>query len=408
MKKISIIALAPFLLCAQDLSSLVESSLNNQLVKSTTYNVESIKSTLDSVKKGYMPRVTLNAAYQNTNEETVSTPDSSFVTSANISYVVYDGGKKEATYASLESNIKSGNENLSSLKNSLSLQVVSYYFNYHSLLSQKEAIQKEIETLNAQQNRLQKFLEAGTTTSDEVDKIISRVQSANVQLHEIELNMQTILHNLEYLTSSKVTIEGSSTIMAIDNIDEELRSDIKALEHDMEAQLKNARGEKSGDYPTVTVQNSYTYYDLNYDNKAYDSGLDDQNILSLNLSWNLYDFGSRDKAYESAYKQYQGIKSKYEYEKNRANVDLKLALRAYDIAKLKIASAASALKAASSTYEVIEAKYQNGLVDNVAYLEALSEKYSAQSSLKGAKYDLEVKKAQIIYHSGKNIWEYIK
>jgi hypothetical protein len=47
-------------------------------------------------------------------------------------------------------------------------------------------------------------------------------------------------------------------------------------------------------------------------------------------------------------------------------------------------------------------------VDNVAYLEALSERSNAQSALETALYDLEIKKANIIYHSGKNLQEYIK
>ncbi len=78
--------------------------------------------------------------------------------------------------------------------------------------AQKEAKIKEIEQLLAQQKRLERFLDAGTTTSDEVDKIISRVESANVTLHEIELDIQTIIHNLEYVIGRVVTIEKGSTV----------------------------------------------------------------------------------------------------------------------------------------------------------------------------------------------------
>jgi outer membrane protein TolC len=134
----------------------------------------------------------------------------------------------------------------------------------------------------------------------------------------------------------------------------------------------------------------------------------DQNIISLNLSWKIFDFGSTTKAYESAYRRYLALKSQYEYEKNKASVDLKLAYKSYNIGKLKISSAQAGLRAAESAYESIKAKFQNGLVDNVAYLEALSERSNAQSALETALYDLEIKKANIIYHSGKNLQEYIK
>jgi len=408
VKKLYLLAFTPFYLFGQDLSALIESSLQNKLVKSSTYNVEAIKSDLDSTKSKYLPKFTIGANYNNTNKETPSTPDSSITSYANVSYIVYDGGKKYATYDTLEQNIKSGEQNINSLKNKISLEVINYYFNYLSLLSAKQAKQKEIETLSAQQERLEKFYEVGTTTSDEVDKIISRVQSQNVRLHEIELDIQTILHNLEYITSNKVDIQKGSSIVDINALQKSLRSDLKALEHDMKARLSSARVAKSPAYPTISLNNRYSFYDNEYENKAYDSNLEEQNILSVSFSWDLYDFGASSKAYKSVYEQYQGIKSKYEYEKNKANVDLKLALKSYDIAKLKIGSAKAALKAANSTYETIEAKYKNGLVDNIAYLDALSEKYNAKSGLDSAKFDLEVKKANIIYHSGKNLWEFIK
>ncbi|MGE3591813.1 MAG: TolC family protein, partial [Arcobacter sp.] len=161
--------------------------------------------------------------------------------------------------------------------------------------------------------------------------------------------------------------------------------------------------------PTITLDNTYSYYDNNFDNKAYENNaLDHQNITSANLSWNIFSFGETKYKYESAYKSYLASKLNYEYEKNKANVDLQLALKAYDIAKAKIKSAEANLKASESAYEVIKSKFENGLVDNVAYLQSLSEKFDALSQLKTSINDLEIKKANIIYNSGKKLEEYIK
>ncbi|MEA3513456.1 MAG: TolC family protein [Campylobacterota bacterium] len=409
MKKKYLLFLFPFYLYAQDLNELIELSLNNQLIKSSSYNVESSKKQYESVQGTYLPKVTIGATYSNASQETITTPSSSTVGYANINMTLYDGGAKGHRYNSLKSNIKNSEQNLESLKNSISLQVINYYFNYLSLLSAKDAKQKEIETLNAQEKRLQKFLEAGTTTSDEVDKIISRVQIANVTLHEIELQIQTILHNLEYLTLQNVNISKGSNIKEFLTSDETLRADIKALEYQMDSVLANAKASGSSNYPMVSLDNTYYSYEMDYDNQTWQSGaIDSQNILKISFAWKLFDFGATNKAEQSVYKQYLALKSKYEYEKNKASVDLKLALKSYEIAKLKITSANAGLDAANSTYDTIEVKYQNGLVENVTYLEALSEKYNAISVLKSAKYDLEIKKANIIYHSGKNLWEYIK
>lgn len=397
----------PLILLGQNLDELVELSLKNQLINSYEYDTDSIKKEYESVKSSYYPKLDVSATYSNTNEETPSVPNDGIRSSASINFVLYDGNKRSNTFSKYRSNIKSSQESLNSSKNQIALDVSFYYFNYLALLAQKEAKLKQIDQLKAQEERLSKFLAVGSTTKDEVEKIISRVESENVNLHSIELDLQTILSNLEYITGKKISISEGSMIKDYQVTQDSQRADIKALEYDVKAQFDNAKVEKSGYLPTITLDNTYTDYDYNYDNSAYES-IEDQNIFSVNMKWNLFSFGETKNRYEAQYKKYLSLKSKYEYERNRANTDLQLAQRAFNIAKLKVKSANASLKAATSAYEVIKSKYENGLIENVAYLEALSEKYDAMSLLEFAKYDLEIKKAKIIYHSGENLKDYIR
>lgn len=397
----------PLILLGQNLDELVELSLKNQLINSYEYDTDSIKKEYESVKSSYYPKLDVSATYSNTNEETPSVPNDGIRSSASINFVLYDGNKRSNTFSKYRSNIKSSQESLNSSKNQIALDVSSYYFNYLALLAQKEAKLKQIDQLKAQEERLSKFLAVGSTTKDEVEKIISRVESENVNLHSIELDLQTILSNLEYITGKKISISEGSMIKDYQVTQDSQRADIKALEYDVKAQFDNAKVEKSGYLPTITLDNTYTDYNYNYDNSAYES-IEDQNIFSVNMKWNLFSFGETKNRYEAQYKKYLSLKSRYEYERNRANTDLQLAQRAFNIAKLKVKSANASLKAATSAYEVIKSKYENGLIENVAYLEALSEKYDAMSLLEFAKYDLEIKKANIIYHSGENLKDYIR
>ena len=294
-------------------------------------------------------------------------------------------------------------------KNNIALLVIESYYNYQSFKSAKEAKQKEVETLKAQQQRLENFYKVGGVTSDQVDKIKSSLASANVALHEIELQLQTILHNLYYITGRDITIDTKEQLPAIESIEKEKRADIKALEYSVKSSLANAKSTKSGYLPTINLDNTFSVYEYDYKNDAYSSSVpDSQNIASINLSWDIFSFGSTSKQYESAYKTYLSQKDLLEYEQNKANVDLQLAKKSYTIAKLKIEAAKSNVVAANSTYDVIESQYQNGATDNVTYLDALSSKYSAQSIYEKAKNDLEIQKAKIVFHSGKNLQEYIK
>ncbi len=410
MKKIYYIFLTPLFLYGQNLEELVNLSIQNRLINASEQNLESVKDEYKSVKSGYLPSLDLGGKYGIAEKETQSLAKKAGSVNASLNYTLYDGGKKSDVYDGYESTIKSGEESLESLKNQISLTVTNYYFNYLSLVAQKEAKLKEIEQLNSQLERLNRFLNAGTTTEDEVQKIVSSVENANVNLQEIELEIVTILHNLEYITGSKVDITSGSNIKELEELSKNAeRFDIKSLEYDVQTKLSNAKAQKSGYLPTITLDNTYSYYDNNFDNKLYESNaLDHQNVASANLSWNIFSFGETKYKYESAYKSYLASKLNYEYEKNKANVDLQLAIRAYEISKSKIKSAEANLKAAESAYEVIKSKFENGLVDNVAYLQSLSEKFDAVSQLKTSINDLEIKKANIIYNSGKKLEEYIK
>lgn len=411
MKKIYFIFFTPLFLYAQTLEELVNLSIQNKLVDASQQSLESIQDEYKSIKSGYLPSLNVGAKYAITNEETQSLAEKSANTYASLNYTLYDGGKKSDIYDSYESTIKSTQKSLDSLKNNISIDVINYYYNYLSLNAKKDSKIKEIEQLESQMLRLSRFLDAETTTEDEVQKIISRVENAKVTLQEIELETQTIVHNLEYITGTKVEITEGSNIKELENITKESeRFDIKSLEFDLQTKLSKSRAEKSDYLPTITLDNTYTYYDSNYDNKTFASNnsLDSQNIISANLKWNIFSFGETQYKYESKYKEYLASKSKYEYEKNKANVDLQLALKSYDISKAKIKAAQANLNAAQSAYEVIKSKYENGLIDNVAFLESLSEKSEAISQLKTSINDLEIIKANIIYHSGKKLQEYIK
>ena len=398
----------PALLFSEGLNDLIEMSLKNKNIMSSQNSVESVKEEYKSVKKGYLPNVSVGGAYTDVSHETASYANNALDAYIDVSYTLYDGGKKDLTYKSYESQIKASQEDLKTLQNQVSLDVIEHYFNYLTYVSQKEAKLKEIEQLSAQHERLSKFLDVGTTTIDELDRIISNLESAKVELHELDLNIQTVLHELEYITGQRVNISEGSHIQ-VTNEESELRNDIKSLEHNVQTKLINAKSVKTEDNPQITLDNTFTYYDRNYNNSTYaSSAIDEQNIFSVNLSWNIFDFGTTKLAYNSAYKSFLSTKSKFEYEKNKASIDLNLALKSYNIAKLKIKSAQSALSAAISTYDVVKNKYENGLVDNVSYLEALSDKSDAQSSLSSAKYNLEVRKANVMYQKGKNVWEYVK
>ena len=409
MKKIYFTFLVPIFLYSQNLEELVNLTIENRLVESSKQNLDALKDEYKSVQRGYLPKLDAGASYSINEHEYLNNPKKRANAYGSINYMLYDGGKKYDIYDGYETNIKSGEKSLDALKNNLSLTVIQYYFDYLSLEAKKDAKQKEIEQLTAQEDRIGRFYNAGTTTEDELQKIVSRLQNAIVELQEIELNIITITHNLEYITGTQVSIKDGSKLQDINNlIQKNPRFDIQALDLSTQSKQSIAQAQKSGYYPTITLDNTFNYYDNNYDKFIDTDSNNHQNVASTNMKWNLFSFGQTKYQYESKQKEYLASRSNFEYEKNKADVDLQLALKSYNIAKAKIKSTEATLKAAQSAYEIIKSKFENGLIDNVAFLQSLTEKYDAISQHKKAINDLEVKKATIIYHSGEKLQEYIR
>lgn len=400
----------PLFLYSYTLEELLELSHKNKVVESATHTLTSRQKLYESSKSSYLPSIDIGANYQNASKETGATAQNTLKYQASLQYTIYDGGKKGNLYDQLESSIDSSKSNIEATKNSISLAVSRLYYEYFGLEADKEAIAQEIEQLKEELKRVEFFYEAGSVTKDEVAKIDSKLKNAYVLMQEAQLKTQRVVHTLEYYVSKRIEhIDGIATIKLPAQQKEIIRADIQALEYEANAILHEANIEKSQNMPIVYFDDTLSHSDYYFDDEASKSPflVENQNIATLNVSWNIFDFGATTKAYESKLQEYYSKKSLIDYEKSRADIEYRLAKISYSIAKEKVKSTKAASDAASVAYELIKFKYQNKTIDNVSYLLALSEKYMAQRDSKRALYELEVRKAELIYFSGKDIKEFL-
>ena len=400
----------PLFLYSHTLEELVEISHKNRVVEAASFSVNAKEKAYESTQSGYLPTINIGGAYLNTYKETPASAQNTLRANASLQYILYDGGKKDALYDQLLYTVDAGKENLEAVKNTISLDVTRLYFAYLSLSADKEATHQEIKQLEAELQRLEMFYKTGSVTRDEVDKIDSRLKNADVVLNEIELGIQRVLHTLEYYTTQEITIINPGSTLKIETVQSsQTRPDIKVLEFEAQALMSEALTRKSNNLPTLFFDNTLSYSEYYFDDKVYEKNSlpNEQNVASLNFAWNVFDFGATTEAYESKQFEYLAKKATLDYEKNKADVNYRLAKKELDLANLNIKATKATLDAASSTYELIKLKYQNGTIDNVAYLQALSEKFSAQRGYERAKNDVEIKKAEVLFYSGHTIKEFL-
>ena len=183
--------------------------------------------------------------------------------------------------------------------------------------------------------------------------------------------------------------------------EEPKRFDILALEQSIQSTKAEAKIAKAPNKPTIIIQDTYSQYDFDY--PVATNNLDHQNSIQLLLEWKIFDFGSTSANAQAAYLNYLSKNSELEYEKYKAKASFKNAQNSYKTSLAKIEAAKAKLQASEMTYELIKKKFQQGIVNNVSYLDALSDKFNSNSQLQTALNEVEYQKAVLLYEMGENI-----
>ena len=404
MKTLSLLCLLPLVAFAGNLPELLKLAEQNKQVESSRYQLEAAKENEYATKSGYLPSLSFGANQTYNQQENMLSPEKSRTGAATLSFTLYDGGKREAQFSKQDALVKSATFSLASTQNNVSLNVIYYYFNYLSTLASQTATLQKLEQLHAERLRLEKFVSVGVATEDELQKIISSIEQSKVDLLTLENTLNNISNTLEYLTGESVHVELGSSVVFNQTVQDDVRRfDILALEQSVQSAQADVKIAKSPHLPTIKIEDTYSRFKNDYANPAWNSDADHQNTVQLSLQWKIFDFGSTSAGAQAAQKTYLAKSSELAYEKHKAKASLKSAQNSYQTALAKIEAGKARLHASEMTYELVKKKFQQGIVNNVTYLDALSDKFNAQAQLQTALNEVEYQKAVLLYEMGQEI-----
>ena len=403
MKRFLFLSLFPLFAFSGNLNELLNLAEQNKQVEASRYSLEASKEKEYATKSGYLPNLTLGASQTFNQEKNMFAPEKNTTGTATLSFTIYDGGKREASFEQQQALVKSATFSLASVQNNISLDVIYYYYNYLSTLANKESTLKKMEQLEAERNRLEKFLSVEIITTDELQKIISSIEQTKVDLLTLDNTLNNISNTLEYLTGQEVNVEKGSTIAYKENTnnEENKRLDILALEESVQSNKSEIQMAKAPNLPTIALQNTYSKHDFDY--PVATQNLKEQNSVQLSMQWKIFDFASTSSNAQAAHLNYLSKNSELSYAKYKAKASLKNAQNNYKTSLAKIEAAKAKLQASEMTYELVKKKFQQGIVNNVSFLDALSDKFNSNSQLQTALNEAEYQKAVLLYEMGENI-----
>jgi len=409
MKKKLLCLVIPAIFYGDSLKELLNyANTNNNLIISKNLTQKAKQQEVESSKSAKFATIDIGGFYQNLNERTPNMAGDIYSGYAKISYDIYDGGKRSSLIKQKLDELRASTFDTNAFKNSLSLQIVQDFFNIKNIDSSLLALKEERKSLKAQLQRVQKFYEAKLSTKDDVDKLQSAYDTNSYNIQSLKFQKLSVLQSLELKVGKNISNLENTQFKKVLNLELELDDNIKSLKA-KESSLKNLANSLNSLYlPKINLSDTYSIYDYDRTDTLHPDGLDNQNKLMLSINLRLFDNGAIRKSKQAIMINKQAIKSQIEHKTKEQKMLFDLSISRINTSKLKIKSASSALQSATSAYKTIDEKYKAGIVDNVAYLDALSVKTNATALYRRSLNDLEIAYAIFYYYAGKNIREFIK
>ena len=411
--KILIGLIAPMFVFAQGygLVTLVENANKaNSLIKAKEISIKARQKEVEAAKSAFWPTIDVGAAQSYMSPTTVVSPGETSTAYAIVNVELYDGGRKSALLNAKRYEEEASFFEKSAFEKSITLQIVQHYYGLQKLKAILGALDERSSELREQIIRVKKFKTAGLSTQEDVDKLQAEFDGNDYTMANTRLEILRSEKNLQLLSGLPAKDLKRNYFLEPKNVQFEVFEKIKMLEANANAVGENANAISAGNKPQINLSDTYNKY--RYDDTVSISGLDvlqdHQNSLNISVNMRLFDNGKISKESEAVKYQKLSLLSEIEYAKSEQEMNFHLSEKSLETIRTRLKSAKSALRAAKSTYGVLKEKFEVGLVDNIAYLDALTQKTLAQSRYKETVYDYEIGKSIYYYFAGKDPKEFIR
>jgi outer membrane protein len=376
---------------ALNLSQAVDIALkNNHDLQAKNYDY---LETVENVKlndSDFLPKVGLGFSYNNRDEIAYATQaDTDATFSAEVSYNLFNGFKNSSDRNSSKFLSQSSKYSLNALKQDIILNTKIAYINYLDKQNALETYNSAYNLFQEQYDDSKNRYEQGLIAKNDLLQVQVNMSSAKQNVAKAKGDLKTSKNSLSNILGgmdlSSETIEKlSSSTLKVSDYDRKLldnRSEIQALNMNLESIKQQKKSIKSSFYPKVDASISHNqYYEDISDYK-------NQNIASLSASWNLYN-GGYDDAKGNIYRT-RYLKAKTQLEKTKLDIKLQYenAISNLKVAIENLNTASLSQEQAEENYQIIKNRFDEGVSTSTDLTDANYLLTQAKQGLSRAYFD---------------------
>lgn len=339
-------------------------------------------------KSDLLPKVELGFSYNNRDEvNTYVDTDATFT--AEVSYNLFNGFKNISNRNSSKFLSESSKYSLEALKQDIILNTKTAYINYLDKQNALETYNSAYTLFQEQYTDSRNRYDQGLIAKNDLLQVQVNMSSAKQNITKAKGDLKTAKNSLSNILGgmdlSFETIEKLSNsrlkVSAYDMKNLDNRSEVQALNMNLESIKQQKKSVKSSFYPKVDASLSHNQYfeDINdYKN---------QNIASLSASWNLYNGGydeSKGNIYRTRY-----LKAKTQLEKTKLDIKLQYenAISNLEVSIENFKTAGLSKEQATENYQIVRNRFNEGISTNTDLTDANYLLTQAKQGLNRAYFD---------------------
>jgi len=313
--------------------------------------------------------------------------ENQFIAGISYSVPIFTGFqiKRSVEIAHLGKKIKEMQYRLT--KNQIIYNIRTIYLKILSLQKQKEAFKAYKDSLKELYKNVKEGVKVGKKAEVDLLKVEYELKNTEAILDRINNSIKALKEGLKTLAGKDIDLSNIEEIKLtkswkIPSSIENLLTvkQVKTLEKISEKKLKIAKG----DYlPKIFLKASAQ---RNTGNSEYK----DLWQISLNIKYDLFDFGKRKSRYIQRALEVKKAKLQEKAVKLRIKKDIENAISQIKTAEAKIKATKKQVQLAKTVEEIEKTKYETGVSDIYDYLHAKAQRYLAESGYYQALYNREI------------------